>query len=142
MKLFTKEQEDRIVEAIKAAELGTSAEVKIHIDKHCKKDPKDEAVKWFFTLEMEKTAARNGVLIYLAYKDRKAAIIGDSGINTLVDDDFWDCTYAIMKEEFVKGDICEGLCKAVANISVKLKEYFPYSDDDINELSDEISYGK
>ncbi|MFI3314640.1 MAG: TPM domain-containing protein [Rikenellaceae bacterium] len=142
MKILTKEQELLVTSAIGVAEKGTSAEIKVHIDKHCKENPLDKAVETFFFLEMQKTAARNGVLIYLAYKDRKVAIIGDKGINELVDDSFWDSTYSIMKEEFVKGDICQGLCKAIENVGDKLKEFFPYQSDDVNELSDEISYGK
>ncbi len=142
MSLFSKDQETRITTAIGVAEKGTSAEIKIHIDKHCKANPLDKAVEKFFALKMEETAARNGVLIYLAYKDRKVAIIGDKGINEVVDNDFWDSTYSIMKSEFAKGDICQGLCMAVENVGEKLKQFFPYQEDDINELSDEISYGE
>ncbi|MFI3320902.1 MAG: TPM domain-containing protein [Rikenellaceae bacterium] len=142
MELFSKEEEKRIVEAIKAAELGTSAEVKVHIDKYCKGNPVEQAVKWFYTLEMEKTAAANGVLIYIAYKDRKMAIIGDKGIDAVVEEGFWDFTYELMRQNFSAGNHCEGLCRAIENVSTKLKEFFPYTSDDINELSDEISYGK
>ena len=121
--------------------MGTSAEIKVHIDGHCKGEPLDVAVKWFAKLKMDKTAAHNGVLIYVAYKDRKLAIIGDKGINELVESDFWDCTYKIMREKFVEGDYCGGLSDAIANVAKKLKLYFPYQSDDVNELSDDISYG-
>lgn len=141
MDFINNEQEKRLIEAIKLAELGTSAEIKVHIDKHCKGNPLDEAVRWFLKLKMEQTKDRNGVLIYVAYKDKKVAIIGDKGINSLVDDAFWDSTYCLMSEEFKKGNMCEGLCKAIESVSLKLKQFFPYETDDVNELSDDISYG-
>ncbi len=143
MAIFNKQQEAEIINAIKQAELGTSAEVKVHIDKKCpSNDPRDEAVKRFLSLKMEKTALRNGVLIYVAYGDKKAAIIGDKGINELVGEGFWDSTYQLMRDQFTAGQLCKGICMAIENVAIKLKEFFPYSDDDINELSDDISYGK
>lgn len=142
MGFISKEQEKKLIEAIKSAECGTSAEIKVHIDKHCKGNPLDEAVVWFERLKMDKTKDRNGVLIYVAYKDRKVAIIGDNGINALVGDTFWDSTYHLMIEHFKKGDMCQGLCEAINNVSLKLKQFFPYQSDDVNELSDDISYGK
>ncbi|MEG1635191.1 MAG: TPM domain-containing protein [Rikenellaceae bacterium] len=141
MEFINKEEEKRLIAAIKSAELGSSAEIKVHIDKYCKGNPLDEAVRWFLKLKMEQTKDRNGVLIYVAYKDKKVAIIGDKGINALIGETFWDSTYHLMREQFKKGNICEGLCDAIGNVSKKLKQFFPYATDDVNELSDDISYG-
>ena len=141
MGLFNKKQEQIIVAAIKEAEKNTSAELKVHIDSKCKGEPLDEAAKWFARLKMGNTQARNGVLIYIAYKDRKIAVIGDKGINELVESDFWDSTYKIMRDKFVVGDYSGGLSDAIGNISGKLKHYFPSNSDDVNEINDDISYG-
>ncbi len=141
MKFITKEDEKVLVSAIKKAEMGTSAEIKVHIDTYCKGEPLQEALRWFNKLNMSETEARNGVLIYVAFKDRKLAILGDKGIHELVGDDFWDATYELMKSHFSTGDFVGGLEEAIANVSVQLKHYFPYQEDDVNELSDDISYG-
>lgn len=141
MKILTHEEELKVVEAIQRGERSTSAEIKIHIDKKCPKDPLDSAVEWFHKLKMEQTELRNGVLIYIASDDRKMAIIGDKGINELVEDGFWNTTYEIMRSSFSKGEYCQGLCGAIDSVAAILKQHFPYQSDDVNELSDDISYG-
>lgn len=81
-----------IQEAIRLAELQTAGEIRVHIDKKCKSNPVERAIKIFQQLKMHQTNDRNGVLIYLAFEDAKLAIIGDEGINKLVPLDFWEST--------------------------------------------------
>ena len=137
---LTPEQEQRVLEAIAAAELNTSGEIRVHIDKYCKTDPVFKAMNLFSHLKMEKTNFRNGVLLYIAKLENKFAIVGDEGINKVVPADFWESTKELMKASFSKGEITEGLEQGVNEIGVQLKEYFPYEDGDINELPDTISY--
>ena len=75
---FTKEQEDIIIQAIKEAELNTSGEIRLHVENNCKINVLDRASHIFKKLSMHKTALRNGVLFYLAVKDKKFAILGDA----------------------------------------------------------------
>ncbi|MFI3262858.1 MAG: TPM domain-containing protein [Rikenellaceae bacterium] len=138
--IFTDKQKADIVSAIESAELNSSAELRIHIENKCKIDVLDRAVAVFNKLEMEKTELRNGVLIYLAIGDKKVAILGDKGINEVVPEGFWDSVYLAMAELFKKGELPEGLCLACHLVGEKLKQYFPYQDDDVNELSNEISF--
>ncbi|MBI1268219.1 MAG: TPM domain-containing protein [Cryomorphaceae bacterium] len=130
-----------LVDAIAEAELNTSGEVRIHIDKTCKGSHLDRAAFIFEELEMHKTADRNGVLIYFALNDRKFAIIGDVGINAKVPVNFWDSSRDAMKVHFQNEDYVGGLCAGARMAGVQLKSFFPYQSDDVNELSDEISFG-
>ena len=91
---------------------------------------------------MEKTALRNGVLVYVALKSRQFCIIGDAGINSVVPADFWDSAKDLMLKEFAQGHIAQGIASGINRVGVLLKEKFPYQDDDVNELPDAISYGK
>ncbi len=79
-----------LVKEIESAELRTSGEIRVHIESNCSSDPVARAVAVFNTLKMYRTKDRNAVLIYVAYHSRKLAIIGDSGINAVVPDGFWD----------------------------------------------------
>jgi len=139
---FSKEQKAQIRSAVAEAELNTSGEIRVHIDNHCREDVMDRAAWWFGKLEMQKTEKRNGVLFYLAVKDHKFAILGDMGINALTPDDFWDHIKEAMLEHFSEGNFCEGLCQGIRLAGEALKEHFPYQDDDVNELPDDISFGK
>ena len=141
-KFFTKEEKERIVEAIKEAEKETSGEIRLHLETGCKGDPLERAVKLFEKLKMYKTEQRNGVIIYLAVKDRKFSIYGDKGINEVVPENFWEDVKEEMRTEFVKGAFVEGVTKGILRVGEKLKEYFPYQKDDVNELSDDISFGE
>jgi uncharacterized membrane protein len=139
---FSPEEQDDIKQAIMNAELDTSGEIRVHIENVCKGDVLDRAAYVFKNLGMANTGLRNGVLIYLAVRNRKFAIIGDKGINRVVPPDFWDGTKSTMLEFFREGKFSEGLIHAITESGIHLKRYFPHQMDDINELPDDISFGK
>jgi len=139
---ISKAEQALIVKAIESAELNTSGEIRVHIESSCKSDPVERAIFIFNKLKMFQTKERNGVLIYIAFKSRKFAIIGDSGINAKVPVDFWDDVKAKLLNYLALGDIVSGLTLAIFMSGEKLKEYFPYQTDDTNEQSNEISFGK
>lgn len=138
---FTDTQQKQIVEAIRAAELNSSGEIRVHLEARTKLDPVTRAREVFSKLKMHKTKARNGVLFYLAIDDHKFAVIGDSGIDTVVHDGFWEKIKDTTIEKFKKGEFTEGLIQGILEIGNSLKEYFPYHRDDENEQEDEISFG-
>jgi uncharacterized membrane protein len=90
---------------------------------------------------MDETELKNGVLIYVAISNRSFIICGDKGINDLVPVDFWDCTKEIMASQFKGGNFKQGLIDGISNAGEQLKKYFPYQNNDSNELSNEISKG-
>ncbi|MBR4771363.1 MAG: TPM domain-containing protein [Bacteroidales bacterium] len=139
--ILSEEQQKRIVEAIVRAEDCTSGEIRVHVEPKCKTDPVARAVKVFNRLEMYDTAARNGVVIYLAYETRVCAIVGDVAINEVIPEGFWDGILADMKVAFAAGSFTEGIIAAVEAVGNALSEYFPYQSDDVNEQPDEISFG-
>ena len=139
---FSKEQRETILNAIKEAELNTSGEIRLHIESRCKGEPLDRAVKVFEKLKMHQTNLRNGALLYLAVKDKKFAIFGDEGINEVVPDDFWDSVKEEMQSLFKEQKFTDGLSYGILQIGEKLKQFFPYQEDDVNELPDDISIGE
>ncbi len=141
-KFFSKKEKEQIVEAIRQAEKETSGEIRLHLEKKAGKDVFQRALEVFFKIGMHKTAQRNGVLIYFATGERKFAIIGDEGINKVVPENFWQDVVELMREHFRQGKFCEGVCRAIERIGEKLKAFFPYQSDDVNELSDDISIGE
>jgi uncharacterized membrane protein len=82
------------------------------------------------------------VLFYLSINDRKFALIGDIGINSVVPADFWDSTKEIVISHFKKGEFAEGLIAGIELTGKHLEKYFPHQKNDVNELSDDISFGK
>jgi len=137
-----KENETLITKAIEKAEHQTSGEIRVHVESKCKGEVLDRAAWLFKKLKMHETKDRNGVLIYLSINDRKFAIIGDAGINKVVPAEFWDENKEMMISHFKKGEFAIGLINGIEKAGEQLKQFFPYQEDDVNELSDEISYGE
>ncbi len=141
-KLFSKVEKDAIVSAIMEAETNTSGEIRVHIESSFKGDVLDQAAFVFNKLKMLETEQRNGVLFYLAVKNKAFAILGDAGINAKVPENFWEDVKSTMQGDFQAGNMAAGLIKGIHMAGQKLKEHFPYQSDDVNELSDDISFGK
>lgn len=141
-RILSKEQEKTVMNAIKEAETNTSGEIRVHIEDRCKiGDPIKRAIEMFGELHMHETELRNGVIVYVAIKDHKLAVWGDEGIHKKVGQNFWNDVLATMQKYFSAKDYETGLSEAILMIGDKLKEYFPYQSNDVNELSDDISYG-
>ena len=138
---LTKEEEQEIVEAIRVAEKETSGEIRVHIEKTASIAVYDRAMEVFHMLKMDQTQLKNGVLIYVAVKDKAFVICGDKGINDVVTPDFWNCTKDIMASHFKTGNFKQGLIDGILRAGEQLKNYFPWEHGDTNELSNEISKG-
>ena len=138
--ILNREEDQRVVEAIRQAERNTSGEIKVHIENFCKGDVEQRSLFIFDKLKLNETQLRNGVLIYLAIKDHKFAILGDKGINDMVEDGFWNDVKDLMLNQFKAGHFAEGLEQGIMRCGEKLKAFFPYQSDDINEIPDDISY--
>ena len=140
-KLFSKEDQSIIVDAIREAELNTSGEIRVHIENSCKGEALDQAAYIFKKLNMTETEQRNGVLFYLAVGNKKFAILGDAGINEKAPEDFWDEIKNTVLDHFSNGELALGLSSGIKMAGEQLKQHFPYQKDDVNELSDDISFG-
>ena len=133
-----KEDRKKIAEAIRIAELQTSGEIRVYVAKHCKESAVEKASLTFQSLKMHETVLRNGVLIFVCPTDKKAAIIGDIGINNVIADDFWNNTLNELIGYCSKNLIVDGICKAVERVGDLIKQEYPYKQGDINELENEI----
>jgi len=140
MSIFSEEEQKQISDAVASAERYTSGEIRVCVEKTCSEDVLDRAANYFKKLGMDKTAQRNGVLIYIATEDHRFAIIGDAGINKLVPENFWDSTKDAMLGYFMNGDLTGGIIAGIRLAGKQLQTYFPYLDGDVNELSNDISF--
>lgn len=143
---FTAPEQEAIVEAIRDAELATSGEIRLHVERDVPSggeaggDPYRRARQVFAGLGMHRTAERNGVLVYLAVRDRRFAVVGDEELHRRVGDGFWDEVVQLMAERFREDDFAGGLGAGIRLIGEKLREHFPHRPDDVNELPDDISF--
>ena len=137
---LTPDEQQRIVEAIAEAERMTSGEIRVHVTPTCDGDPLEQAREVFAQLEMYKTRQRNGILLFLAFESRQFAIVGDEGIDNVVPDDYWNSERDILMGFLKRGEAARGIEGVIRSFGEKLKAHFPIEEDDVDELSNEISY--
>jgi uncharacterized membrane protein len=141
--IFSPEEKQRIVEAVRVAERMTSGEVRVYVENRCRwVDAIDRAAELFFRLKMDQTVDRNGVLIYVAVKDHQLAVFGDDGIHKKMGNEYWLLEVKKMIAAFDRDDYAEGIRQCVEDIGTALHQHFPFNNDtDKNELPDEIVFG-
>ncbi|MFN3411867.1 MAG: TPM domain-containing protein [Exilispira sp.] len=136
-----REDVKKIEDAIKEAELKTSGEIRVHISgENYIENCLEEAKFWFYKLKLNKTRERNGILLFIAPNARKFAILGDEGINKVIENNFWDDVKSRIEESFKEKKFVDGIVNAVYSTGEILKKFFPIKQDDKNELSDKVSF--
>ena len=141
---FSPPDNEKVVQAIRNAEMRTSGEIRVFIESRCRFiDAMDRALEIFTNLKMEQTEFRNAVLLYIALKDRQLAVYGDKGIHEKVGAEFWNVAVKRILAHFNKDDYAGGIANCVTEIGEQLQQHFPYDKGtDKNELPDEIIFGK
>lgn len=134
------EGQKRIAEAITQAERHTSGEICVHVTPNCRTDVMKRAMRKFNQLKLYNTKGRNVVLVYIAFKSKKFAILGDYAINKVVPDNFWDLEKETLLQHLKDGRQVEGICEVVKQIGDSLSTYFPAERDDVNEISNEVTF--
>ena len=138
---FTEDEKEVIVSAIRKTELHTTGEIRVHITNNSNKDVFKDALRIFEKLNMHKTPFRNGVLIFIAVKDRKFSVIGDEGIYDKLDKDYWNFISSILARNFSEKKHVNGLIEAIENIGNTLAKHYPNLDDiQTNNLPDDLSF--
>jgi uncharacterized membrane protein len=135
-------EHDRIVQAIKKAEAKTSGQIRVFLQRgKFEEDALERAQKKFLQLGMEKTAERNGVLILVAPRMQKFAVVGDEGVHEKCGEEFWQALVARMRQHFLREDFTEALLEAIHATGALLAKYFPRTGPATNELPDEVVEG-
>ena len=129
----------RIVAAIAVAEARTSGEIRVYVQRgEMEEDPLLIAQQKFMEFEMAKTAARNAVLIFIAPRARKFAVVGDEGIHQKCGAEFWTALVAKMRAHFQREAFTDALVEAIETAGSALALHFPRQPNDRNELPDAI----
>jgi uncharacterized membrane protein len=130
-----------IKQAVLIAELDTSCEIVVHVEAVCSGDVMERANEIFSQKVGHKTTGRNGVLFYLALRNRKFAVITDTAITQTTPPRFWEALKLDMLDYFRENNFTNGLIFGIGRTGQYLKNFFPYQHNDVNELPDEVSVG-
>jgi len=131
-------EHDRIVNAIRDAESKTSGEIRVFIQRgklHI--DPLAAAQKRFHRLGLHKLPEQNAVLIFVAPRAHKFAIVGDRAIHEKCGEELWQRLVERMREHFRGEKFSHALVEAIHEIGDALAAHFPKGSTSI-ELPDQI----
>jgi uncharacterized membrane protein len=129
----------RIVQAIREAESKTSAQIRVCVQRgKLNGDPLIAAQKKFQRLGMHKTSERNGVLIFVAPRARKFAVVGDQATHERCGDIYWRQIVDRMREHFRNERFSDALVDAIRDTGKMLATHFPKRSGSASEQSGEI----
>jgi len=137
--LLSRFDAERIVAAIAKAEKASSGEIRVHVTSHKPENLEYRALRRFQLLGMDGTRDRNGVLFYIAPRNRKFHILGDAGIHEKCGPDFWREVAAVMEEHFRKGEFTTAVVQGIDRVGEVLARHFPRAEQDVNELPDQVT---
>ena len=139
---LSKIDHDRIISTIREAEEKTSGEIRVFVQRgNLKGDALRAAQRQFRNLGMQKTKERNGVLIFVAPRVRKFAVIGDEGVHQKCGEKYWTSLVDSMREHFQKEDFTQALLEAIERTGELLGRHFPKRGGGPNELPDAVLEG-
>lgn len=101
---------------------------------HMESQVEKSALATFYAQKLYRTAANNGILLYISVFEKKVWILADSGINEKIEQSTWDSVVEDLATGIKEKRQCEAICTAVTRVGDVLKAYFPYQKDDEDEL--------
>src|SRR5207244_10811515 len=136
---LSKLEHDQIVRAIRDAESNTSGESRVYIQRGTLDvDPLITAQKKFHRLGMDKTPERNAVLIFVAPRAHKFAVVGDKAIHEKCGEHLWQRLVDKMREHFRNEKFNHALVEAINEVGQALAAHFPERSTGANESPDEV----
>jgi uncharacterized membrane protein len=137
---LSKLDHDRIVQAIREQEARSSGQIAIYIQRgELTGDPVEAAQKRFRKSRLDRTRHRNAVLIYMAPRARKFAVIGDEGIHSRCGNDLWNGVVQKMQAHFKQEHFSDAIVDAIRDLGEVLAAQFPRTGGETNELPDEVA---
>jgi uncharacterized membrane protein len=138
---LSKLEHDEIVRAIREAESKTSGQIRVFIQRgKLEGDPLIAAQKKFHRLGMHKAPERNAVLIFVAPRAHKFAVVGDKAIHEKCGEELWQRLVDQMREHFRNEKFSHALVEAIEETGKALAAQFPRTSAP-SDIRDDIVEG-
>lgn len=112
---------------------------KLISQRHLDHATRQRAENAFLEEEIFNTQHRTGIMIFISLFEREVIVMADKGISKVVEQKVWDKLVIDLVGAIRAGKIVDGLEGAIRRCGeVLLEKGFHKSDDDINELGDDL----
>lgn len=93
----------------------------------------------FLEEEIFNTRHRTGIMIFVSFFEHEVIVMADRGISKVVDQNEWDKVVADLIGRIRQGNFIEGLEAGIKRCGeILLEKGFKKTDDDVNELRDDL----
>jgi putative membrane protein len=92
----------------------------------------------FHRLGLTSTRGRTGVLLFVSTDDHRAVVLADEAIAKLLPPETWQRVVDKLLAHIKKGRYAEGFCEAIGMTGEILKDHFPATVTDKNELRNHL----
>ncbi len=123
-------EHDRVHQAIRSAEDGTSGDIVLFISHRRVADPIAAANAEFRKLRLDAATDKNSLLIFVAPKSQKFAVVGGSALHEKVGQAWWNELIALLTRHFKAGDFTNGFVAAIEQAARAMKQHFPCTAPD------------
>lgn len=124
--LLHKLDHGQIVKAIRDAEAKTTAHIRVYLHRGTLKgDVLAAATDRFQRLKLHHRGERNSVLIFIAARSHKFAVVGDQAIHERCGETYWQRMVEQMRRHFREDRFSIALVEAIESVGGVLAEHFP-----------------
>ena len=88
----------------------------------------------FFTENLYRTRAENGILLFISVFEHRVWVLGDRGINEKIPPERWQEIVDLVTDGIKNDRQCQAICDAITRIGETLREFYPIETDDKDEL--------
>lgn len=135
---LTTEEEQALVDEIRAAELQTSGEIRVVITSRWVLRPDHHARRLFDQLGMAQTRHRNGALIAIFTRWRRFVVLGDSGFDPIAGPGYWQEIAAQMSASLKQGHKVEAISNAIRRLGKTMADHWTEEASNPDELPNAI----
>lgn len=135
---ITDEEELQLIQAIREQEARTSAEIRVCVTDRLVFRPKRYAWRVFERNGMRNTVNRNAALIVMMPRVKQIVIVGDTGLDGVVPDGYWEDAVAKMVKGMHDDGPLASLQAGLRELGDVLSRHWPRKEGDLNELPDEL----
>jgi uncharacterized membrane protein len=139
-------QRNAITEAVKRAEKGTSAQIRVVVESALNisdvwrgQGSRGRALEVFGLERVWDTRDNTGVLLYILLSERDAQIVADRGFNDRVTTEEWERVCEVIENTASELGLAAAVEDAVNQIGTLARQRLPSAAQGENELSDELS---
>jgi len=94
----------------------------------------------YFNFCRGRTEEDTGIIIYVSLFEHIVLVLGDNSVSKKIKQPEWDDIRNVMLTHLKRGALSDAFCEGIIKTGAYVKDKFPATDDDVNELPNEIRF--